>query len=199
MLRTFFLPLLAIAILATSNDAEAQRRRGKVQENGLLLTQSCFACHGPEGSGVMSPMPNIAGHPNAYLINVLKAFRDGTRPSTIMGRIMKGYSDPQIEAIAVQLAQLPHRPNKQKIDPALLATGKDVYGRACKKCHPREGRDASEPEYPLLAGQWVEYMELTLGEIIQGKRAVDDKFRSALDGRTPEELKAALHFFASQQ
>jgi sulfide dehydrogenase cytochrome subunit len=199
MLRTLLLPILAVGILATSGDAEAQRRRGKAQENGLMLTQSCFACHGPDGVGVLTPMPNIAGHPTGYLINVLKGFRDGARPSTIMGRIMKGYTDPQIEAIAVQLSQLPYRGNKQKIDESLLATGKEMYERACKKCHPKGGREAAEGEYPLLAGQWVEYMELTLGEVIDGKRSVDDKFRSALDRRSPVELKAVLHYFASQE
>lgn len=199
MLRTLLLPILAVGILATANDAEAARRRGKSQENGLMLTQSCFACHGPDGSGVMSPMPNIGGQSAAYLNNVLRGFRDGARPSTIMGRIMKGYTDPQIDAMAAQLSQLPYRGNKQKIDPALLDTGKEMYERACKKCHPKGGREASESEYPLLAGQWVEYMEDTLKEIVDGKRSVDDKFRAALDRRSPEELKAVLHYFASQE
>ena len=199
MLRTLLLPILAVTLFATSFDADARRRRGEPEENGLMLTQSCFACHGPDGIGVLTPMPNIAGHPPGYLINVLKSFRDNGRPSTIMGRIMKGYTDPQIQAMAVQLSQLPYRGNKQKIDESLLATGKDMYERACKKCHPKSGREASEGEYPLLAGQWVEYMELTLGEIIDGKRSVDDKFRAALDRRSPEELKAVLHYFASQE
>jgi sulfide dehydrogenase cytochrome subunit len=199
MLRTLLLSILAAGFLFAPDDAEAQRRRGKSQENGLMLVQSCYACHGPDGSGVMSPMPNIAGHPAGYLASVLKGFRDGNRPSTIMGRIMKGYTDPQIDAIAAQLSTLPYRGNKQQIDPALLAAGKDTYERACKKCHPKGGREAAEPEYPLLAGQWVSYMELTLAEIIEGKRVVDDKFRAALDRRSPEELKAVLHYFAAQE
>ena len=30
----------------------------------------------------------------------MKAFRDGSRPSTIMGRIAKGYTDAEITAMA---------------------------------------------------------------------------------------------------
>ena len=199
MQRTLLLALIAIGIVTATSDAEARRRGDKNQENPVMLVQSCFACHGPEGSGVMSPMPNIGGQPPVYLNLVLKSFRDGQRQATIMDRIMKGYTDSQIQAMANHLSTLPYQGNKQAVDAALIATGKDMYERGCKKCHPQSGREGSDPEYPKLAGQWIDYMEGTLKEILDGKRQVDEKFSTALNRRSPEELKALVHYFASQE
>ncbi len=45
-------------------------------------------------------MPNLAGQQKTYIIEQMRAFRDGKRPATIMHQLAKGYTDPQIEAIA---------------------------------------------------------------------------------------------------
>ena len=37
----------------------------------------------------------------------MEAFRSGSRPSTVMGRIAKGFSDDEIGAIALWLAAQP--------------------------------------------------------------------------------------------
>jgi cytochrome c553 len=37
----------------------------------------------------------------------MQAFRSGERPSTVMGRIAKGYSDEEIHAIAAWVAEQP--------------------------------------------------------------------------------------------
>ena len=45
-------------------------------------------------------MPSLAGQPKAYLIEQMRAFRDGKRTGTIMPQLAKGYTDSQVEAIA---------------------------------------------------------------------------------------------------
>jgi cytochrome c553 len=45
-------------------------------------------------------VPALAGQPAAQLVEKLKAFQRGERPSTIMQQIAKGYSDAQIDALA---------------------------------------------------------------------------------------------------
>ncbi len=45
-------------------------------------------------------MPNLAGQQKTYIVEQMRAFRDGKRPATIMHQLAKGYTDPQIEAIA---------------------------------------------------------------------------------------------------
>jgi sulfide dehydrogenase cytochrome subunit len=53
---------------------------------------SCSGCHG-------SASP-IAGQDAKSLTQTLIAFRDGTRPSTVMGRIAKGFSPDELGVIA---------------------------------------------------------------------------------------------------
>ncbi|SIN73918.1 Cytochrome c553 [Sulfurivirga caldicuralii] len=68
---------------------------------------TCFACHGPNGKGVPGgSIPPIAGKDAGYLAQTMKDFRSGKRPSTIMQRHAKGYTDAEIETIAQYLSQI---------------------------------------------------------------------------------------------
>ena len=49
-------------------------------------------------------MPVLAGRPQGELVVIVREFRDGKRPSTVMQQLAKGYTDAQIEAIAAYLA-----------------------------------------------------------------------------------------------
>lgn len=65
------------------------------------VSATCATCHGTlgkaaEGSSVVS----LAGMPAANIILQMKAFKDGTRPATVMHQLSKGYSDAQILMIA---------------------------------------------------------------------------------------------------
>lgn len=70
-------------------------------ERGQLLADTCLACHG--GSGHEATIPNLRHYPASMIVSQMKAFRDGTRPSTVMGRHAKGYSDADVVAIAQYL------------------------------------------------------------------------------------------------
>jgi cytochrome c553 len=67
---------------------------------------SCAQCHGTDGrSAPGSTLPPIAGMPRDYLAAQLKAFKAGSRPSTIMGQLAKGFSDAQLEQLADYFSQ----------------------------------------------------------------------------------------------
>jgi cytochrome c553 len=63
------------------------------------LASSCAICHGTNGSAP-GGMPVLAGQSSDTLARHLRDFRDGKRPATIMHQISKGYTDPQIDALA---------------------------------------------------------------------------------------------------
>ncbi|GIX28035.1 MAG: hypothetical protein KatS3mg123_1916 [Burkholderiales bacterium] len=65
---------------------------------------SCAACHGTEGRAV-GGMPALAGKPKEDLYKALKAFKDGSKPATVMHQHAKGYSDEQLERIAAYFAK----------------------------------------------------------------------------------------------
>jgi sulfide dehydrogenase cytochrome subunit len=65
----------------------------------LMLANPCAGCHGTDGKS-KGAMPTINGKSKKYIADALKNFRDGKKPSTIMQRIAKGYTDAQIDALA---------------------------------------------------------------------------------------------------
>lgn len=93
---TLVAPLLLLGGVALANPAAAP--------NGMLLAQSCLGCHGAAGQGE-GAVPGIAGLPAPDLVAQMAAFRANERPATIMGRITRGYTVAEIEAVAAYLAQ----------------------------------------------------------------------------------------------
>jgi len=60
---------------------------------------SCSGCHAlrPE---VVTAVPGLTGRSAAELASQMQAFKSGQRPSTVMGRIAKGFSEAEAQAIA---------------------------------------------------------------------------------------------------
>ena len=65
------------------------------------IAGTCTTCHGTEGRSVGGVPPSLAGQSKEYLVQALKDFKEGKRPSTtIMHQHAKGYTDEQLELIA---------------------------------------------------------------------------------------------------
>lgn len=65
------------------------------------LAAMCANCHGTEGRTVSgSAIPSLVGMPKNYMLIQMKAFKDGTRPATVMHQLSKGMTDEQVERIA---------------------------------------------------------------------------------------------------
>ncbi|HYD05084.1 MAG TPA: c-type cytochrome [Reyranella sp.] len=72
---------------------------------GQAMAQNCYVCHGPQGRGA-PPIPTLARVPADVLKARMMEFKTDQRPSTVMARIAKGYSDAQIAAISDYLGAL---------------------------------------------------------------------------------------------
>ncbi len=94
---TFFAALTLTSTLLSNASA---------QDPSLALHQRadaamCANCHGSDGRAVKgSTVPSIAGLPRDYMIAQMKAFKEGTRPATVMHQINKGLTDQQIASLA---------------------------------------------------------------------------------------------------
>ena len=71
---------------------------------GRNLAAACAICHGTEGRAVTKDVIPLAGLPREHIATQMRAFRDGKRPATVMHQIAKGYTDPQIDALAAWFA-----------------------------------------------------------------------------------------------
>ena len=77
------------------------------QDNGRTLAATCAQCHGTDGRSATREVTPLAGLPKEFIVAQMKAFRDGTRPATVMQQLAKGYSDAQIELIADYFSRRP--------------------------------------------------------------------------------------------
>jgi cytochrome subunit of sulfide dehydrogenase len=64
------------------------------------LAATCASCHGTDGQSATKEVPALAGLPKEHIASQMKAFKDGSRPATVMHQLAKGYTDQQIEALA---------------------------------------------------------------------------------------------------
>lgn len=87
------LALTAAAMLFSAGNAVADERRG------AILANTCFSCHGTDGHS-SGAMPSIDGKSADYITDTLKRFRDGSKASTVMVRIAKGFTDEEIQMLA---------------------------------------------------------------------------------------------------
>jgi cytochrome c553 len=78
--------------------------QGSSEAEVRMTASNCANCHGTTGKSA-GAMPSLAGQPKAYIIEQMRAFRDGKRPATIMHQIAKGYTDAQIDAVAEHFAR----------------------------------------------------------------------------------------------
>jgi len=117
-----------------------------------MLSNTCFGCHGVNGSSVGLSNPNIAGLTADYFEKSMKEYKSGERPSTVMGRLAKGYSDEEFKTMANFFAAKKIVRSKQEVDNAKVALGKDVHEKSCETCHSKNGYDNDEG-VSVLAGQ----------------------------------------------
>jgi cytochrome c553 len=100
--------LAAAALLAALPMARAADRPPSNLQ-ARTWAASCASCHhadtAPGAGRTVQTLPPLAGRSQAELVDTLQAFRNGTRPSTVMGQIARGYDDAQIAAIAGWLSR----------------------------------------------------------------------------------------------
>lgn len=95
-------PVLLLAIAAAAPAARAQTPDALYVRS---LAATCANCHGTNGRTVDgSAVPALAGMPRDYMLQQLKAFRDGSRPATVMHQLTKGFNDTQLDQIATYFA-----------------------------------------------------------------------------------------------
>ncbi len=172
----------------------------------------CNDCHGDNGVSQSNDVPTIAGIDAFGHADALLMFRENERPCseskyqrgdtsrapTTMCAITADLSDDEIEALADAYSELPFVPAAQKFDAALAATGATVHEMHCAKCHSDGGSNV-EDEASILAGQWAGYLENEFASYLSGDRVQDKKMEESLAALSAEEVKALVHYYASQQ
>lgn len=179
------------SLLATSTGIAGGNIKG--------LAATCNGCHGENGVSAGDSMPSIGGQNEAYLKSVMMEWKTGERFSTTMGRLIKGYSDEEISALAKFYAEKPWVPVAQDLKPKMVKEGKFAFDR-CAKCHGDTGGTPDDEDTPKLNGQWAKFLDLEMQKWRnKDVKLSHEKMRKTSTKLAEDELAAVTQFLAAQQ
>src|SRR5712691_2871109 len=97
--------------LGNAKDRELVALGQKIYRGGNAATAvpACASCHTPDGAGIPSQFPRLAGQHAEYILAQLKAFRSGERAddnSKMMRAIAVKLSDQEMRAVAEYISGL---------------------------------------------------------------------------------------------
>ena len=161
-----------------------------------MLANACAGCHGTNGGSAGPTMPSLAGQSKEAIVTALQKFKSGERPSSIMGRLAKGYSDAEFAAMGDFFASQKLHRTQQTLDPALVAKGAGLQEANCGRCHIEDGREGKD-DTPAMASQWLPYMQMQMALYLSGQRKMLEKKEEKIKPMSVQDLDALLHFYAS--
>ena len=196
-IRLFFMTAIT-ALVSTTSPVQAT---GDVVK-GEALSQTCLGCHGVPGLRNPSPVyrvPMIGGQHASYIEVALKAYKNKERAHPTMRAQAANLSNEDIKDIAAYFSNL-----KQVSKPfvkAGAAAGKEKVA-VCVACHGLEGKAdtdaARDAAFPVLAGQYDDYLERVLLDYKSGARK-----NGIMNGITRElskqDIKDLSRWFRSQK
>jgi sulfide dehydrogenase cytochrome subunit len=188
------LTALCASVLMTSSAIAADPR------SASMLANTCAGCHGTNGASAGDAMPIVGGFDKRFLEEVLMQYKTGERDSTIMGRIMRGYSDLEIKAIASHMADQQWVSSNENINKFSIKQAAKIHKSQCEVCHEESGR-FQDDEVPRIAGQWSEYTRNMLYHFhdIGSPASQPRKMRTRVQKLSQEELDALAKFYAAQK
>ena len=169
-------------------------------ERGKVIGQTCAGCHGIPGYYNAQPayhVPKLGGQNADYIEVALQGYRRGTRGHETMQAQASSLSDQDIADVAAYFTSFQGEPEaaRTRASAATIEAGR-TKSATCAACHGDAGV-AKAPQWPNLAGQHENYLQVALERYKSGQRVdlVMNPLIAPLDEQTIEELAA---FFAAQ-
>ncbi len=133
-----------------------------------MLSLACAGCHGTNGGSAGLSMPSLASQSKTAIVDAMKKFKSGERPSTVMGRLAKGYTDADFDAMGSFFSKQKFHPTTQVVDKTKVAKGADLQEANCSRCHLDDGKDGKD-DTPVMASQWLRLPEDADGALPVGQ------------------------------
>ena len=161
-----------------------------------MLSNACAGCHGTQGGSAGPSMPSLANQSKTAIVEAMKKFKSGERPSTVMGRLAKGYSDADFAAMGEFFSKQKLHATSQALDAKKVDKGGLLSEKHCNRCHLEDGKEGKD-DSPVMASQWLPYLQMQMDEYLSGKRKMPEKMAEKVKPLSKEDLDALLHFYAS--
>ncbi len=182
---------------------EALERKGD-RKRGERLFALCRSCHLPSTGGRPDgSIPQLAGQHSSVLIKQMADIRVGVRHNPTMYPFAAVLNDPQdLADLAAYLEGLciPREHGQYQAHDAVqqVATGRELYERACRVCHGPRGEGSRHKLYPAIAGQHYDYLLRQMTAIRDGKRLnADPEMVRVISSYNDDQLLAISAYQAS--
>ncbi|HEY1899709.1 MAG TPA: c-type cytochrome [Steroidobacteraceae bacterium] len=158
------------ALAGTSAFAQTTVLKGD-PVHGKAISYTCLGCHGVAGYRNAYPnysVPKLVGQHAEYIVAALQEYKGDQRSHITMHSQASTLSDQDMADIAAYFsgesgAPLQPAPLPASAPPAPAAVA------VCAACHGATGISIV-PNYPILAGQYPDYLEREIGEYKNGGR-----------------------------
>ncbi len=166
--------------------------------NGKILTdKSCAGCHNETSAN-----PQLDGQLPTYTYKQLVDYKNGNRkdPAATMNGLASTLSEQDMADLAAYYGKQAARPGKGGAsDPTGIVSvgdGKRMEP-ACSSCHGGSGQ-GEKVDTPRLAGQKAGYLENTLLDYKEGKRANDiySRMRLIASKLSDQEIKQLAEYYS---
>lgn len=187
--------LLAGMALIFSNTAFAEDKKKPELMTGAsttMLANTCAGCHGGNGVSMGPSIPTLAGMSSAYFVEVMEGYQSDKIPSTIMGRLAKGYSDEEVTQLAEYFSKQKFvAATGQTVDAAKAKKGEKLHDKYCEKCHSELGTVADD-DSGFLQGQWKSYTASQLMDFHNKDRKASKKMAKQMKKMYKKEGSAGV-------
>ena len=184
---------LGLGILATAVNGTAAAD-GNANE-GKTLAYTCLGCHGVPNYKNAYPsysVPRLGGQHAKYIAAALKEYSAGERSHPTMHAQATTLNDQDRADIGAYLHGAPLPPSTEVVGTPPPAT------QTCVACHGTDGAKTISDEYPILAGQYADYIVQALKEYKSGKRK-NPIMAGIVAGVDEKDFPAIAQFFSQQR
>jgi cytochrome c553 len=174
-MKNIIFSIVALSLLmACSKEPESAEPVYDLAAGKAIAEADCSACHGMDGRGATSEIPNLTAQPVLYLVEAMHAYRDGGRLHAALQDMTTGMSEADITNIAAYYASQPpleQIADQPPVDNAYIV-GSSIAA-LCEDCHGDTGISTT-PGIPNLAGQQPAYLIASTLEYKSGTREHED-------------------------
>ena len=201
--------VLMVFVASVTSLAYAQDITGDAKAGATKIAM-CIGCHGIKGYQASFPevykVPKISGQNAAYIVSSLNAYQKGERKHPTMRSIAASLSAQDMADMAAYYEahgkdDAPPPPAKAS-EPSAAVAALLTKG-ACSSCHGANLNTPVVPTYPKIAGQYKDYLYVSLKSYKQDGQPTWGRANGVMGGIAKQftlaELKELSAYVSSQQ
>jgi len=165
-----------------------------------LAEANCTGCHDLRGRGAAPGIPHLAAQVDGYLLDSLRAYREGKRFHAALQDMTAHMSAAELRDVAGYYASLAPIENTARLQATESTRSPYQHGEAaaaaCGACHGADG-NSRIPGIPSLAGQQPLYFVAAVRAYLDGSRDIST-MESTLRGLSKIDTENMALYYASQ-